>query len=88
MLPPMANTNLEISATGQEAALETLDDVNHRLPILFEATQVRVNRVLKLFENAMKFRFLMPRRSRLQSEQSPNRPRSTNRKIALLMWCC
>ena len=41
---------------GKEAALDTLDDVNQRLPILSEATQVTVNRVLKLFENAIEFR--------------------------------
>lgn len=37
---------------GKEAALETLDDVNHRLPILSEATQSTVSRVLKIFETA------------------------------------
>lgn len=37
---------------GKERALETLDDVNHRLPILFEATQGTVKRVVKLFDTA------------------------------------
>lgn len=37
---------------GKERALETLDDVNHRLPILSEATQATVQRVLKLFDAA------------------------------------
>ena len=39
---------------GKDAALETLDDVNHRLPILSEATQGTVNRVLSLFDSAVK----------------------------------
>lgn len=39
---------------GKGAALETLDDVNHRLPILSEATQGTVNRVLSLFDSAVK----------------------------------
>ncbi|HCR2157015.1 TPA: DUF4935 domain-containing protein, partial [Enterobacter asburiae] len=39
---------------GKDAALKALDDVNHRLPILSEATQGTVNRVLKLFETAHK----------------------------------
>lgn len=37
----------------RQAALDVLDDVNHRLPILSEATQSTVNRVLKLFESAV-----------------------------------
>lgn len=37
---------------GKNAALETIDDVNHRLPILSEATQGSVNRVIKLFDLA------------------------------------
>lgn len=37
---------------GKDAALQTLDDVNHRLPMLSEATQGTVHRVLKLFETA------------------------------------
>lgn len=37
---------------GKDAALQTLDDVNHRLPMLSEATQGTVDRVLKLFETA------------------------------------
>lgn len=37
---------------GKESALETLDDLNHRLPILSEATHSTVNRVLKIFETA------------------------------------
>jgi len=36
----------------KEAALEVLADVNHRLPILSEATQSTVNRVIKLFDSA------------------------------------
>ncbi|MFW9343932.1 PIN domain-containing protein [Xanthomonas perforans] len=39
---------------GKDAALKALDDVNHRLPILSEATRGTVNRVLKLFETAHK----------------------------------
>lgn len=35
---------------GKDSALETIDDVNHRLPILSEATQGSVNRVIKLFD--------------------------------------
>lgn len=35
---------------GKNAALETIDDVNHRLPILSEATQDSVNRVFRLFD--------------------------------------
>jgi hypothetical protein len=34
---------------GKEAALETLDDLNHRLPILSEATQATADRVINLF---------------------------------------
>ena len=41
---------------GKDSALETIDDVNHRLPILSEATQGSVNRVIKLFDLA----FLTP----------------------------
>lgn len=37
---------------GKDGALETIDDVNHRLPILSEATQGSVNRVIKLFDLA------------------------------------
>ena len=37
---------------GKETALATLDDVNHRLPILSEATQGTVERVFKLFDTA------------------------------------
>lgn len=37
---------------GKDSALETIDDVNHRLPILSEATQGSVNRVIKLFDLA------------------------------------
>lgn len=37
---------------GKEAALEALNDVNHRLPILSEATQNTVQRVFKLFDMA------------------------------------
>ncbi len=37
---------------GKEAVLETLEDVNHRLPILSEATHSTVNRVIKLFDTA------------------------------------
>ncbi len=33
---------------GKETALKTLDDVNHRLPILSEVNQNTVNRVTKL----------------------------------------
>lgn len=36
----------------KDAALKTIDDVNHRLPILSEATQGNVNRVTKLFDLA------------------------------------
>lgn len=38
---------------GKEAALETLDDVNLRLPILSEATHSTANRVLALFDTAL-----------------------------------
>lgn len=37
---------------GKAGALETIDDVNHRLPILTEATQGSVIRVIKLFDLA------------------------------------
>ncbi|HEI3973927.1 TPA: DUF4935 domain-containing protein, partial [Escherichia coli] len=37
---------------GKETALKTLDDVNHRLPILSEVNQNTVNRVTKLFDMA------------------------------------
>jgi len=40
---------------GKETALATLDDVNHRLPLLSEATQGTVERVFKLFETADEF---------------------------------
>lgn len=38
---------------GKEAALETLNDVNHRLPILSEAIESTVQRVIKLFDAAL-----------------------------------
>ncbi|UTY57187.1 PIN domain-containing protein [Massilia sp. erpn] len=38
---------------GKGAALETLDDLNLRLPILSEATHSTANRVLDLFETAL-----------------------------------
>ncbi|WP_204126628.1 PIN domain-containing protein [Pseudomonas ogarae] len=38
---------------GKDMALATLDDVNHRLPILSEATEGTVKRVLKLFDKAL-----------------------------------
>jgi len=37
---------------GKDTALRTLDDVNHRLPILSEVNQNTVNRVTKLFDMA------------------------------------
>lgn len=37
---------------GKEAALEALNDVNHRLPILSEATHNTVQRVFKIFDMA------------------------------------
>jgi hypothetical protein len=37
---------------GKVAALDAIDDINHRLPILSEATQATVNRVTKLFDLA------------------------------------
>ncbi|MCW2292390.1 hypothetical protein M2262_002440 [Pseudomonas sp. BIGb0408] len=38
---------------GRDVALQTLDDVNHRLPILSEATEGTVKRVLRLFDTAL-----------------------------------
>jgi hypothetical protein len=38
--------------SGKDGAIETLDDLNRRLPILSEATQNTVERVLKLFDMA------------------------------------
>lgn len=39
---------------GKQIALATIDDVNHRLPILSEANEASVSRVVKLFESAIK----------------------------------
>ena len=38
---------------GTEVAVETLNDVNHRLPMLSEATEGTVRRVLRLFDTAL-----------------------------------
>ncbi|HHM8124448.1 TPA: PIN domain-containing protein [Pseudomonas aeruginosa] len=39
---------------GKQVAMTTIDDVNHRLPILSEANQATVKRVKKLFDSAIK----------------------------------
>lgn len=38
---------------GKQAALDIIDDVNHRLPILSEANLVTANRVMELFKSAI-----------------------------------
>lgn len=38
---------------GKQAAIDTIDDVNHRLPILSEANSITVNRVEALFKSAI-----------------------------------
>ncbi len=43
----------DFGGEGKQVALAAIDDVNHRLPILSEANQATVNRVMKLFESAI-----------------------------------
>lgn len=43
----------DFGGEGKQAALAAIDDVNHRLPILSEANQATVSRVMKLFESAI-----------------------------------
>jgi len=72
---------------GKDIALKTLDDVNHRLPILSEVNQNTVNSVIKIFDMAHEFIISDAAKIRRQSRLLLRRRCSISIRIVLLMQC-